>query len=102
MATSQLCKTDGNGRLLLGSSTGKVREARLCDSLNRLYCKSLQAIEQTNLIGSAGARTQDPRLKRPLLYRLSYTPFDLLMYGRISVLTRERRIEPGLWVENTG
>lgn len=42
--------------------------------------------------GSAGTRTQDPRLKRPMLYRLSYAPPGVRSSGPFKQKIAERRV----------
>ncbi len=39
----------------------------------------------TLLSEAGGTRTRDQRIKSPLLYRLSYSPNNMLFYGDIDV-----------------
>ncbi len=50
-------------------------------------------VRTIGLIGSAGARTLDPRLKRPLLYRLSYTPVVIKDTIRIDLTMSAVKVE---------
>ncbi len=82
--------TETTGTILapLGRETVPIR-AKLCESgessqLAKTIKKPLVSQEKPEVLSneSAGTRTQDQRIKSPLLYRLSYTlPFFLLPHG---------------------
>ena len=89
VAVCQLLKLLKNHSLPLVGPYGHIHRTPVKSGFEPVFTVVLGGFKSGGL---AGTRTQDQRLKRPLLYRLSYQPtgrFTLVAKGGIFALTQK-------------